>query len=407
MTLHRNIARLKTAVRYGRSYGVGALARLVKHKVLSRIERQGTPSKIDVLSFYSFVRQPVAAPISKPLGVAKNTVNWVIPPFGIGSGGHLNIFRFVRNLEELGYDCRIVIVGDPTPTSADFVAAQINKHFFPLKAQVYIGMENVPAAHISIATAWQTAYYVRAFPHTNYRCYFVQDFEPSFYAAGSESALAEESYRFGFVGLTAGGWLAEKLAREYGMTTHAIGFSYDRELYKPLPRRRPECRHVFFYARPPTQRRAFELGLLVLDEVVKRLPDVKVIFAGWDVSSYAIPFEHLNAGLVPVPELADLYSQCDAALVLSFSNLSLLPLELMACGTPVISNTGPWVEWMLNPENARLAPPTVDRLAAALVDVLQSPTERKRLREAGLRTVAATDWRKEAIRVAEVLKELG
>jgi glycosyltransferase involved in cell wall biosynthesis len=400
-----NISRARDALVYARTYGFGALLRIAKRKLIKRT-LHSVQGKTDVLGFYEFVRQGEVSCSLERNDFDEKTVNWVIPPFGKGSGGHLNIFRFVRQLEILGFVCRIVIVGSPMPVSAEFAANQIKKDFFDLKAAVYLGMDSAPPANVTIATGWQTAYYVRAFGRTRHRCYFVQDFEPWFYAAGSEAAFAENTYDFGFVGITAGNWLATKLNQDYGMKTYPVSFSYDRELYKPHLRRKPEIRRVFFYARPPTQRRAFELGLLVLDEVVRRLPDVKVVFAGWDVSNYEIPFECLNAGLVSLEALADLYSQCDAALVLSFSNLSLLPLELMACGTPVISNSGPWVEWLLTRENAKLAKPTVEALAAAVVEVLDSKSEQERLRAAGLRTAAATNWTSEAEKLGDVLGRL-
>ena len=92
----------------------------------------------------------------------KKTINWFIPPVGKGSGGHLNIFRFIRNLEYLGYKNRIVIVGDPQPKSAEVAKKNIQSWFFPLKAEVHIydGSE-IPAAFFAMATEWRTAYFVK------------------------------------------------------------------------------------------------------------------------------------------------------------------------------------------------------------------------------------------------------
>lgn len=395
--------RLRTAIRYGREYGLLSLLRLVRSKVQ---RPSGLLGKIEVIDFYDFVRRP---PVGRPIvpgDVPANTVNWFMPPFSRGSGGHLNIFRFIHHLEKQGFECRVIIVGEPQPVSAGKAARQIAEWFFPLKASVYLGGEQAPSAHISVATAWQTAYTVRGFLATVHRCYFVQDFEPWFYAAGSEYAFAEETYRFGFIGVTAGNWLAEKIAGEYGMKTHAVGFSYDRDRYCPEPRKEHAIRKVFFYARPPTIRRGFELGIMVLAEVTRRLPEVEVICAGWDVSAYAIPFTCSNAGVVNLSDLPDLYRQCDVALVLSFSNLSLLPLEIMACGVPVVSNRAPCTEWLLNDDNAQLAPPTVEGLADAVCAVLENPDEAARLRDAGLRTATATDWGREAARMGEIFRGL-
>lgn len=403
--------RFRTALRHACDYGVSAMLALIWQKCRGGIVFSGGLTggmllKRRVIDFYDFVRsRPVGSPIHSG-SMQRTTVNWVVPPWGFGSGGHLNIFRFVNHLEQEGFDCRIVVVGEPQPISSKQARKQINDWFFPLRGEVYLGIDSAPPAHITIATSWTTAYYVRAFQSTVHRCYFVQDFEPYFYPVGAEYAWAEETYRFGFFGITAGTWLKDKLAAEYGMRTEAFGFSFDKDLYAPRKRREPEIRRVFFYARPPTERRAFQMGMLVLDEVTRRIPDVKVIFAGWDVSEYHIPFEHQNCGVVDPRELPDLYSQCDVALVLSFTNLSLLPLELMACGTPVVSNRAPCTEWLLNDHNALLAAPTVEALADALCTVLTDPEEASRLRQGGFATAAATDWRIEAHKVGDILRRL-
>lgn len=94
-------------------------------------------------------------------------------------------------------------------------------------------------------------------------------------------------------------------------------------------------------------------------------------------------------------ELAALYRSCTAALILSFTNLSLLPLEVMACGCPVVSNRGANVEWLLNEDTTQLAAPTPEALAAAILEVLQNDSLRTLKTEAGLRFAERTDWGKE------------
>ena len=396
------------AINYARQYGTIAMIRRVFEHLRQRVRSHQNElfAKHDPIGFYSFVLPPpIAHPVS-PSDVPAKSINWFVPPFGHGSGGHLNIFRFVHFLEREGYTCRIVIVGEPQPSDAATARKQISTWFFPIDAPVYLSPEEAPACKVAMATSWPTAYRVRDFMPTVHRCYFVQDFEPWFHPTGADAAFAEQTYRFGFHGITAGTWLRDKLARDYGMSTQAVGFSYDHDRYKPIPRREADIRRVFFYARPPTPRRAFEMGLLVLNEVTRRLPDVKVVFAGWDVANYEIPFEHLNAGVLSLDELPDLYSQCDVGLVLSFSNLSLLPLELMACGTPVVSNRAPYTEWLLNDDNAKLAAADVEALAEAVVELLEDPEDYARIRTNALATARATSWSSEAKRMARILETL-
>jgi glycosyltransferase involved in cell wall biosynthesis len=69
---------------------------------------------------------------------------------------------------------------------------------------------------------------------------------------------------------------------------------------------------------------------------------------------YAIPFKHKSLGIVPHDKLYSIYQECNYGLVLSFTNLSLLPVELMASGVIVISNKGENNEWFLNDNNSIL-----------------------------------------------------
>jgi glycosyltransferase involved in cell wall biosynthesis len=377
--------------------GVKGTVRYLGGRLLPWSSRRSS-HKIDVLAFYEFLQEPDRV-IDTNSPIPARTLNWVIPDFGLGSGGHLNIFRMILHLEQLGYESRIVIVGPSAHKDADSARRLIRQHFIPVAAAVSLDEASLRPAEFTIATEWRTAYSVRRFNNTRHKVYFIQDMEPYFFARGSDYVLAEATYRFGFTGITAGPWLAEQAHSRYGMSAYPFGFSYEKDRYRQQPRR-PGPRRVFFYARPVTPRRGFELGLLALARVHKAQPDIEFVLAGWDCSAYAVPFPYLNAGIVALDDLSDLYNQCDVALVLSFTNISLLPLELMACGCPVVSNRGPNVEWMLvDGETALLAEPKPDALAEAILRVVNDAALRARLAASGLAYARATDWALEAEKI--------
>lgn len=368
-----------------RKEGIFAALRAVVRRL-----RQGPGHYVDVLRHYAFALPYVLH--ARPGTAQPGTLLWFIPDFNLGSGGHLNIFRTIWHLEQMGYTSTIVIGTPVMHIDVQEAEDAIRKHFFPLKAQVLLGLENLPPCEFAVATGWDTAYPVRAFTGATHKLYFVQDYEPHFFPVGSESVLASNTYRFGFFGVTAGGWLGTKLAQEYGMLTHSVGFGVEPLRYRRLPRREPEIRRVFFYARPPTPRRAFEIGLLVLNEVWKRMPETQFVLAGWDVAGYRIPFPHLACGTVALDDLPDLYSQCDVALVISLTNASLLPLELMACGCAVVSNRGPNVEWLLNGDVATLADTSPEALSDAVCGLLQDDEKRRLQSERAEAFARAQHW---------------
>jgi O-antigen biosynthesis protein len=359
---------------------------------------------VDIVGQFGYVYTEPFGP--NPETAEPRSINWFIPQVGRGAGGHLTIFRFVRYLEAAGFKCRIIICNDRHAPPPEVVKTNIDQWFFPLKAEVYNHpQQDIPAATISVATAWQTAYPVRAFRGSQKRCYFVQDYEPFFYSPGTEFALAEETYRFGFFGVTAGDWLAEKLHREFGMTTRPFRFSYDADIYKPAPRR-DDTRRIFFYSRPPTARRAFELGVLAINKFAERHPEVGICLAGWDLSNYVVPFPALKAGLITVHELADLYTQCDASLVISLTNASLIPLEAMASGSLVVSNRGPNVEWLIDDKVALLVDMNVEGIVAGLEKAVFDRSYREKTTAAAFDRVRQTDWGKEGAKVVAVFNEL-
>lgn len=404
--IKKNFKKLQT---YSSEYGVPKTAKFALRKITAKVLEKSSLSASDPIKGFRFLDVAPCDLIHR-IDIDKKSINWVIPPFGRGAGGHMTIFRFISHLEEMGFKINVVVVSEnEIITDEETLKTQINQWFKPFRGQVFIGMKNTPAAHITVATEWRTAYYVRAFQKTNHRVYFVQDFEPWFFPPGSESSFAEETYRFGFLGITAGDWLKEKLAKEYGMTTHAIRFSCDHDLYTPKELQTnaaPKRKRIFFYARPPTARRGFELGVLALESLAKKLPDIEVVFAGWDLSDHKFTFQYESHGIVSWKKLPDIYRSCDVALVLSMSNLSLLPLELMACGTPVVVNCGPFNEWLLNEQNTKLSRPTPNDLASSLYEVLTNQDEYSRLRRAGLETAAKTNWESEAVKMASVFDSL-
>ncbi len=343
--------RIKKGVKILKDSGVLNGSKIILKK-LSTLETpvNSSAETKDLVQFYEYITYEKKEANFKPENLKDITILWFIPDFGIGSGGHLNIFRMIFNLSKLGIKSDIAICGESQWVNNKIAQEMINKHFFPLESKIFIIKEKKEISslnnyHIAMATSWQTAYYVNNFAKCYKKTYFVQDYEPYFYAHGSSYMFAENTYRFGFSGISAGSWLSNKLQNEYGMECESFSFSYDKELYFKQAKNEKR-RRVFFYARPPTERRAFEMGLLSLKKVYELNPDIEIVLAGWDTSEYKIPFKHFNPGVVAIKELSNLYAQCDVALVLSFTNLSLLPLEILASGCPVVSNTGENNSWI-------------------------------------------------------------
>ena len=69
--------------------------------------------------------------------------------------------------------------------------------------------------------------------------------------------------------------------------------------------------HIFFYSRPSTPRRCFELGIEALRELYRRGIDFKLYTVGQEIYQYKIPFSYNGLGILEQTDLAQLYSNTD------------------------------------------------------------------------------------------------
>jgi GT2 family glycosyltransferase/glycosyltransferase involved in cell wall biosynthesis len=334
------------------------------------------------------------------------TVNWFVPDIDSPFYGGINTaFRLAAHLARTeGVQNRFVVMAAP---NEPFIRSALAAAFPDLgdsPIEFYEGgvngLDAVSRADVSIATLWVTAYSVARFARTRRKFYLIQDFEPMFYPAGTNYALAEESYRLGLYGLCNTERLLDIYRRDYGGSGASFMPAVDPNVFhaqdrRPLEHDGPVT--LFLYARPGHWRNCWELASLALDQVKERLGDrVRIVTAG----SWARPdelgrgIEHL--GLLDYRDTGALYRTCDAGIALTLSaHPSYLPLELMACGTPVVAFDNPAGDWILHHEqNSLRCPRTVDGLADALERIAVDGPLRRRLGEAALADIAArhSDW---------------
>lgn len=369
------------------------------------IPASGPPAHADVAEVEREGVVPLVAANAAdgPLHVA-----WVIPPFGVGGGGHTTIFRMVRALEQRGHRCSLW-VHDPAGidrSAAGTMRKRIRDHYMEIAAPVHRGLAEWAGADVAIATSWDTVYKLLRLPDTAARAYFVQDHEPEFYASSSSALFAEKSYGYGLHCICASPWLAELMRSRYGATATAFKLGVDATEYAPdgSPRRRDT---IAFYARTFTERRAVELGVLALDEVIRRRPGTRVALYGSNAMIHAPwPYEHV--GVASHARLRRLYNEATIGLSLSLTNYSLIPQEMMACGLPVVELAGRACEGVFGDDGAviSLADDSVTDIAEKIIELLDDPQLRARRAAAGLEFARAHSWERATTTVAEAIEQL-
>jgi hypothetical protein len=264
-------------------------------------------------------------------------INWVVPAFSPSSGGLTDIYRTISYLEASGHICRTYVYDRNEGSSQSQQQRLIRSHLPQIKAKIFYNARQMEDCNAVIATNWPSAYPVYNYQGRGKKYYYVQDFEPFFEAAGPLRDLSEKTYSFNLRGLTLGGWLAEKLSADYGMRCDSFDLGYNPGEYfiQPGARRKD----ILFYAQPEKARRGFELGIMALELFYKQDKNIRIHMFGSDISAYKIPFPFTDHGILNRGQINNLYNRCAAGLVLSFTNISLTPLEMVAAGcTPVMND---------------------------------------------------------------------
>ena len=291
------------------------------------------------------------APSGPPRAIGEPlSIGWLITAPGPASGGHTTIFRFVEALEKAGHRC-VLFVYDGQGGAASSYEELIHTWWPRVQAPIRDLRNGIAGMDAYVATAWATAHVLAKYDDVpGKRFYLAQDFEPYFYPRGSAYELAEDTYRFGFTPITVGHMVAEELRDRFGVSPVVAEFGCDTERYRVTNRQDRDG--VVFYAKPGIARRGYEMGVLALQRLSQRRPDIQIHTFG--IEAHHLPFPAaVHAHLTP-EDLNGLYNQCAAGLALSFTNISLIANELLAAGVvPVVNDyagtradlAGPHVVW--------------------------------------------------------------
>jgi len=337
-------------------------------------------------------------------------LNWIFPEPTLGSGGHTDIIRMMNLLASFGHQVNAYIVPRQLLWKKSYLEIRefVRQHFTDIPGEIYkwTGGPLVESDAV-ILTHWSTAYLVDDVHNTSKVFYFVQDWEPFFAPMGTEYLQAEQTYKMGFSCITLGRWLTKRLREWYNADADYFDLAVDHTIYYPRQVEKADRLRVCFYARPATPRRLFPMGIEALERVHQQRPDVEIVFYGVDNAELRrepVPFPHTNLGILNEQQLAELFSSCDIGIVLSPTNCSLVPPEMMACRCAVVDLNRETVMGVMEHEvNALLAEPTPKAIADAVLRLLEDEPLRQRLVETAYQQVRERSWEKSARRVEEIL----
>lgn len=277
-------------------------------------------------------------------------VLFVMPVMSAGGGANVVISE-ARAMIAMGVDARIL--------SLNWIRDAFEESYPALDVPVvYLETENefVDVAKrfdVVIATASYTVPWLEKLPEgaaAPLLAYYIQDFEPYFYADGSsEHQMAQNSYTAlsHVQSITKTEWNRREVLEKVGVECAVVGPSFDVDVFIPRIRRKPAPPsgklRICAMVRPITPRRNPALTMRVLRDIWQIHGDrVEVVIFGVSSDdptflSLSHDFPHVNLGELTTRKMAALLNEMDVFVDFStYQAMGLTAMEAMGCGAAVI-----------------------------------------------------------------------
>jgi glycosyltransferase involved in cell wall biosynthesis len=322
------------------------------------------------------------------------TATWFVPYYDhFGFNGIQTIFRFIEKLSKEGVKNRIVIYDYP-PMDTSKLEKEMLSHFPGISNYEMIvfgddkekDIDNLPPSDIAFCTIWVSAYLLLRYNKTKCKYYFIQDYEPLFYVAGSTYALAESTYRFGFTGIVNTPGLLAAVNQRHGLEGVSFIPAVNTALYYEEPNKEANDKvRIFFYARPLNPRNSFNLGILTIRHLLDLYGDkIEVITAGaeWNEARYGLKGRINNLGLIKsLDDVAALYRTCDIGFAYMMNkHTTYQMMEYSSSGMATVMNENEDHHWLhKNGVNCLLAEPSPLSMAEKIGQLIDDPELRRKL----------------------------
>jgi glycosyltransferase involved in cell wall biosynthesis len=343
-------------------------------------------------------------------------VVWILPELSsAGYGGVRTILRFADYLAQRNINSDFKINGPKVPPTLiqeitrDFPAL-VNSKFSYFGTGEILKLDDYD---FGIATLWTTAFHLAAASGNLRRAYLVQDFEPDFYPSGTMKLLAFHSYELGLLHIANTKALAEVLENN-NIESSFFNPGVDKEIFndKGRPDEPQKPIRIFFYMRPNHLRNCFELNI----EIIKRLKPrfgsaIEIHCAGayFNPKDFGIDGYIKYIGMLPYEETGNLYKSIDIGVsLMASSHPSYPPIEMMACGVTVVTNTNPATAKFFDLDNSVVVSPVLDEVVEKLAFLIDNPHEIRALgkKAASFVKVNVPDWDKVSKNFLEILEDM-
>lgn len=331
-------------------------------------------------------------------------------------GGQTSVLRLGTELAKAGYRVGYAVYKKQSKEEMQICASSnLTKFEGNLHDMTELGKMMSGALAIRydavVATSWDTVCFAKKLPA--YKMYFVQDFEPYFYKFGELFMMASKTYEQGLHMVSLGSWNKMMIEKHCSPVSElecvdfpysASEYPFEKRSFKEYPHKKVLTLAVYlkYYGkRLPT---LIQYMLIKLkEEFAEDGIELRVKYFG-EAKSYK-PKGGENLGMLTKQELLALYRKADFGLAFSYSNISLVTLEMMSSGLPVIElKEGSFTEYF-SEECALLVSPAYKELYEKLKACIEEPDILEKRQQAVERELAPLSWEETGKQFAGILEK--
>jgi len=347
-------------------------------------------------------------------------INFILNAMGI-SGGVKAVFMFAQQLCKHQHEVNVIYPQMPLRIGAKLLhPVQLVKEagylalnrWQPIEwygwdvnvmqVQSLLHSKEIPDADITVATQWETAYYVKEYPKSKgEKFYLIQDLE-TWYGHVKEVV---KTYHLGLYNIVHSDWLAYRLHCLNAPIKAVIPHAPDHNQFYPdatTKDRNAPVRILMCYRKEKWKGIEEAVGAYNLVKgnthlVMFGLPNYDALPAGWPIDEY---YENSKQ-----EDLRRIYNSCDIFVFPSErEGWGMPPMEAMACGLPVISRPVGAVTEFIIPGISGLLVTDKDSMAKAMDALIKDPLRRERIGLAAYEAMKNYTWEKSSKMMEELFQ---
>ena len=329
---------------------------------------------------------------------------FVLPVRG-GSGGANSVIQEAAGMRDLGVDARVATNWQSVESMRHFYGELLDGSLVSYDSPVDL-VEKAEPFDVVVATLWTTPQLLQPiaarWPDKLF-AYYVQDYEPWFYAPDSDersAAFASYTRVSNMLLMAKTDWICRTVREHHGMEVCRVSPSLDHDVFHPdrAHDTGDETVTVLAMIRPVTPRRAPLRTLRVLRRVALSVPEARVVSFGCETqdisdciethkSDLKLDFELENHGVLTRDAVADLMRSADIFVDLSdYQAFGRTGLEAMACGCAVVLPAqGGVYEYAVDGDNACVVDTAVpDAVEDAVIRLVKDRSSARQAQATGL-----------------------